>query len=70
VKGRLIKLFQIKEDRYARALEEVAQGRLYQIVVDTDSIAAVLLKHNCFPERETLIPNNKIQAVQVPQDII
>lgn len=28
VKGRVLKLFQIKEDRHARALEEIAGGRL------------------------------------------
>lgn len=28
VKGRVLKLFQIKEERHARALEEIASGKL------------------------------------------
>ena len=38
----------------------VAGSKLYQTVVETDSVAAVLLRNECLMSRETLIPNNKI----------
>lgn len=60
VKGRVAKLFQIKEEKYATALEAVAGKKLYYIVVDNDIAASLLLKHECFNYRVNLIPNNKI----------
>ena len=70
VKGRVIRLFSIKEDKYARALEEIAGGRLYNVVVETEAIATVMLKQRCFRGRQTLIPNNKINVREIPQEII
>ena len=70
VKGRVMRLFTIKEDKYARALEEVAGGRLYSVVVETEAVASILLKQRCFRHREVLIPSNKIQAREVSREII
>ena len=56
----MAKLFQIKEEKYATALEAVAGKKLYYIVVDNDIAASLLLKHECFNYRVNLIPNNKI----------
>lgn len=70
VRGRVIRLFTIKEDKYARALEEVAGGKLWSVVVETEAIASSLLKRNCFGKAVTLIPNNKIQSRDVPQDLL
>lgn len=70
VRGRIIKLFSIREDKYARALEEVAGGRLYSVVVETDDVAKVLLKNRSFRHREVLIPNNKIAGREIPKDLI
>ena len=60
VRGRVMKLFTIREDKYARALEEVAQARLFSVVVETEAVGTALLKRKCFEGREVLIPNNKI----------
>jgi structural maintenance of chromosome 2 len=60
VRGRVIRLFQIKEEKYARALEEVAGGKLFSVVVETEAIASNLLKRNSFGKAVCLIPNNKI----------
>lgn len=70
VRGRILKLFTIKEDKYAQALETVAGGALYSVVVETEAVASALLKRNCFRHRETLIPNNKIQSRDVPRELI
>lgn len=69
VRGRIIRLFTIREDKYARALEEVAGGRLYSVVVETDAVATVMLKKRCFRHREVLIPNNKISGRDVPKEL-
>lgn len=60
VRGRILKLFQIKEDRFAQALEAVAGEMLYYIVVDNDVAASLLLKNHSFTHQVNLIPNNKI----------
>lgn len=70
VRGRVIRLFTIREDKYARALEEVAASRLYSVIVETDAVATIMLKKRCFRHREVLIPNNKIASRDVPREII
>ena len=70
VRGRIIRLFTIREDRFARALEEVAASRLYSVVVETDAVAKILLQKRSFRHREVLIPNNKIASRDVPKEII
>jgi len=69
VRGRVLRLVTIREDKYAKALEEVAGGRLYSVIVETEAVATNLLKRGCFRQRETLIPNNKIQARDIPKEL-
>jgi len=70
VRGRVIRLFTIREDKYAKALEEVAGGKLWSIVVETEAISSTLLKRNSFGRSVCLIPNNKIQSRDVPQELL
>jgi structural maintenance of chromosome 2 len=70
VRGRVIRLFTIKEDKYARALEEVAGGKLWSVIVETEAIASTLLKRNAFGRLVTIIPNNKIQSREVPKELL
>ena len=70
VKGRVAKLFQIKEERYAAALEAVAGKKLFYIVVDNDVASSLLLKHDSFPNRVNLIPNNKIKAKEIKKEVV
>jgi len=51
-------------------LEEVAGGKLYSVVVETEAIASNLLKRNAFGNSVCLIPNNKIQSREVPKELI
>ena len=70
VRGRIIRLFTIKEDKYAKALEEVAGGKLFSVVVETEAIATNLLKRNSFGRHEVLIPNNKITSRELPRELL
>ena len=47
---------------YFSALEVVAGGRLYNVVVDTNDTGALLLKNGQLQRRCTIIPLNKIAA--------
>lgn len=51
-------------------MEEIAGGRLIQVVVETEAIATLLLKNKCFNERITMIPMNKIEPYMPSQEII
>lgn len=60
VRGTVGKLMHVRHKATARALEVVAGGRLYQVVVDTDATANDLLKHGRLTKRVTILPLNKI----------
>ncbi|NP_001027796.1 structural maintenance of chromosomes protein 2 [Takifugu rubripes] len=62
VKGLLANLITIQEVSYATALEVVAGGRLYNIVVDTEVTGKKLLERGELQRRYTIIPLNKISA--------
>ena len=68
VKGRVIRLIRLKEEKYARALESVAGGRLSSIVVDTDLTAQLLLQRKTFGNA-SFLPNNKMIPHIIPNDI-
>lgn len=67
VKGVVAQLFSLEESKYqaATALEVCAGGRLYQVVVDTDSTASQLLQNGKLRRRVTIIPLNKISAFKI-----
>lgn len=67
VKGVVAQLFSLEEERYeaATALEVCAGGRLYQVVVDTDSTGSQLLQNGRLKRRVTIIPLNKISAFKI-----
>ncbi|KAJ4459087.1 putative Structural maintenance of chromosomes protein 2 [Paratrimastix pyriformis] len=49
-----------RDRKYATALEVVAGGRLFQVVVDSEVTAKALLQHGSLERRVTIIPLNKI----------
>lgn len=67
VKGVVAQLFSLEEQKYeaATALEVCAGGRLYQVVVDSDSTASQLLQNGKLKRRVTIIPLNKISAFKI-----
>ncbi|KAL2936526.1 Structural maintenance of chromosomes protein 2-1 [Bienertia sinuspersici] len=68
VKGVVAKLIKIKDGSTMTALEVVAGGKLFNVVVDTESTGKQLLQNGDLRRRVTLIPLNKIQAHVIPSD--
>lgn len=62
VKGVLAKLLETKNEWSALALEIVAGGKLYQVVVDNEKTAADILKFGRLMNRVTMIPLNRISS--------
>ncbi|KAJ3601182.1 hypothetical protein NHX12_032155 [Muraenolepis orangiensis] len=70
VKGLLINLISVKDVSYATALEVVAGGRLYNIVVDSEVTGKKLLEKGELKRRYTIIPLNKIAAKTLNHNVI
>ncbi|XP_061487725.1 structural maintenance of chromosomes protein 2 [Rhineura floridana] len=62
VKGLVASLITVKDVSTATALEVVAGGRLYNVVVDTEVTGKKLLEKGELRRRYTIIPLNKISA--------
>ncbi|NXB23240.1 SMC2 protein, partial [Rhagologus leucostigma] len=70
VKGPVASLFIVKDLSNAKALEAVAGGKLYNIVVDTEVTGKKLLEKGELKHRYTIIPLNKISARCVQEDTV
>jgi structural maintenance of chromosome 2 len=65
VKGLVAKLIKVKDSKHATALEVVAGGKLYQVVVDEAITGKALLDRGKLQRRVTIIPLDKIKPRQV-----
>ncbi|NXB64396.1 SMC2 protein, partial [Struthidea cinerea] len=70
VKGPVASLFTVKDLSNAKALEAVAGGKLYNIIVDTEVTGKKLLEKGELLHRYTIIPLNKISARCVQEDTV
>ncbi|XP_014127932.2 structural maintenance of chromosomes protein 2 isoform X1 [Zonotrichia albicollis] len=70
VKGTVVSLFTVKDLSNAKALEAVAGGKLYNIIVDTEVTGKKLLEKGELKHRYTIIPLNKISARCVQEGIV
>lgn len=61
VKGLVAKLVQVKQAAHATALEVVAGGKLYQVIVDEAITGKAILDRGNLERRVTIIPLDKIQ---------
>lgn len=68
VKGLIAALFKLKDMKVSTALEVVAGGRLFNVVVDNEETGKYLLEKGKLAKRVTIIPLNKISSV-VTSDI-
>jgi chromosome segregation ATPase len=48
VKGRVIRLINLREERYAVALEQAAGENLFSVIVENEVTCGVLIKGKCF----------------------
>uniref|UniRef100_A0A0D9V970 SMC hinge domain-containing protein n=1 Tax=Leersia perrieri TaxID=77586 RepID=A0A0D9V970_9ORYZ len=69
VKGVVARLIKIKDGSTATALEVAAGGRLYNVVVDTETTGKQLLQNGDLKRRVTIIPLNKIQTSTIPERV-
>jgi len=65
VKGLVARLIDIKLPKHSTALEVVAGGKLYQVVVDEAITGKALLNNGKLQRRVTIIPLDKIQPRRV-----
>ncbi|NWI86863.1 SMC2 protein, partial [Pitta sordida] len=70
VKGLVVSLITVKELSKAKALEVVAGGKLYNIIVDTEVTGKKVLEKGELKHRYTIIPLNKISARYVQPDTV
>ncbi|KAI3891938.1 hypothetical protein MKX03_031596 [Papaver bracteatum] len=70
VKGRFAKLIKAKDSSTLTALEVVAGGKLYNVVVDNEDTGAQLIERGRLENRVTIVPLNKIQRNILPQQIL
>ncbi|NXD27829.1 SMC2 protein, partial [Spelaeornis formosus] len=70
VKGPVVSLFIVKDISNAKALEAVAGGKLYDIIVDTEVTGKKLLENGELKHRYTIIPLNKISARCIQEGIV
>jgi structural maintenance of chromosome 2 len=68
VKGLVAELLELRDPGTATALEVVAGGALYSVVVDTEQTGKLLLKNGKLKRRVTIIPLNKIDTRGVIAD--
>ncbi|VDP38564.1 unnamed protein product [Soboliphyme baturini] len=70
VKGVVADLIQLKDPKFATAVETAAGGGLYNVVIDTAETGKLLLKKGQLEHRVTLIPLNKILSSVIPKRVI
>nr|XP_002119958.1 structural maintenance of chromosomes protein 2 [Ciona intestinalis] len=70
VKGLVANLVDVKDVTHATALEVVAGGRLYNVVVDNHETGAKLLKNGQLKRRCTIIPLNKVAARTINREVV
>uniref|UniRef100_A0AAY4CY47 Structural maintenance of chromosomes protein n=1 Tax=Denticeps clupeoides TaxID=299321 RepID=A0AAY4CY47_9TELE len=70
VKGLVANLFTVTDVSNATALEVVAGGRLYNVVVDNEVTGKKLLEKGELKRRYTIIPLNKISARSLGDNVV
>ncbi|XP_064498026.1 structural maintenance of chromosomes protein 2 [Pseudopipra pipra] len=70
VKGLVVTLIIVKDLSKAKALEAVAGGKLYNVIVNTEVTGKKLLEKGELKHRYTVIPLNKISARCVPPETV
>nr|XP_031850032.1 structural maintenance of chromosomes protein 2 isoform X2 [Nomia melanderi] len=70
VKGVVCKLITVKDKRAAYALDIAAGGKLYNVIVDTETTSKKLLQRGQLRTRVTIIPLNKVNGRAMDNQII
>ncbi|KAH9282260.1 Structural maintenance of chromosomes protein 2 [Echinococcus granulosus] len=70
VYGVVAKLFDLVDPKYATAIEVAAGGKLYNVVVDTETTAKALLERGQLARRVTMLPLNQMRGSPVPAEVV
>ncbi|EZA59560.1 hypothetical protein DMN91_011082 [Ooceraea biroi] len=70
VKGIVCKLISVKDKKAAYALEVAAGGKLYNVIVDTETTSKKILQHGQLQQRVTIIPLNRVAGRLMDQQTI
>lgn len=70
VKGLVARLLRVQDEEAATALEVVAGGKLYQVVVSSESVGKALLEKGRLQRRVTIIPLNKIRGSTLSDEVM
>ncbi|VDM35248.1 unnamed protein product [Hydatigera taeniaeformis] len=70
VYGVVAKLFDLVDSKYATAIEVAAGGKLYNVVVDTETTAKALLDKGHLARRVTMLPLNRMRGAPVPAEVL
>ncbi|THD21367.1 Structural maintenance of chromosomes protein 2 [Fasciola hepatica] len=70
VYGPVAKLIQVKDLKYATALEVAAGPKLYNIVVACDKTGKLLLERGQLRRRVTMLPLNQIRGTVIPPAVV
>ena len=67
--GRVARLFTFQDDSITIALEVIAGGKLFNVVVDSEKTSEALLSKRCTQFHTIFIPNNKIKYRTVSEQV-
>ncbi|KAH3756011.1 structural maintenance of chromosomes protein 2 [Pelomyxa schiedti] len=70
VKGLVAKLIDVPDPSTTTAVETVAGGRLYNVVVDSEKTSSELIKNGRLQDRYTFIPLSQIRASRLPDRVV
>ena len=70
IKGLVAKLIQVRDPKHSTALEIIAGGKLYQVVVDEAITGKALLERGKLQKRVTVIPLDKIKSQQLDHNAV
>jgi structural maintenance of chromosome 2 len=70
VRGRVFELIQPIEEKYIKALDQVAGSKLKNIIVDNEHTSKLLMKKSCFSFFVNLMPNNKMTPIVIQDHIV
>nr|QIC49989.1 structural maintenance of chromosomes protein 2 [Actinia equina] len=70
VKGLVAQLIKVKDVKNATSLEVAAGGRLYNVVVDSETTGKKLLQNGQLKRRYTIIPLNKISHRTLSNEVV
>ena len=70
VLGKAIKLFKVKDPKYIQAIEAVAGGKLFNVVVKNERVSKELIQNRAVNYGVTYIPLNVIDGRTIGADVV